>query len=758
MNFFFFFFFFYCFAGDGTNIKQTHTHTHQKKGHYVERQKQNETNVSSGQEAEEELEEGTVLGLFLFLYFFKNNIERKEMYCMMTTADARIKDTTRNGEGDMDMTENQTNLNSNTSTTTNINMNMNMRENSENDGMNRDMNIDTAEDGQVDISRLSEWTTNDIITYLSSRCAKFGHLYIDICKEKKLTGAMLQQMSEERLQTELNMINPLHRQRMLRDTMDSRRTIEQIQQIHEQFFFYTFFKIDYRFLRLTAADVYAFLLALQGKQLDMDLKDIIVPLMHLQLNGEHFMNLNEPYLREQAKMQMPQIIKVLTLVSWIQSGYDYDSLKQVLKEKDDILKEKEREKEKEKDKDKDKKNKRSSSKTNPSLNDDALDRLEVLTLIEHIWCKERKSPPTEPCYHLLPQHLFDVRKTRGAVVVPKGPNKPVLEWDNNDCLQWLETMKANDKLVRSFRETKVTGKDILNITQWSLENVFGISHKSHIKLIVQGVDKLSAAKKKKKKIRDQLMKDTLLKANHVQEYLNRTPRRPRKKSKDVDASAPRGDSVANNATDNGSRKHKPRKKSVQKPVDQKEDTQVSTQPINLPSTPHQSTAPQQPVTSQPQQLTQQQQQQQQIMQTTQPMQGTPQSTQPTPANSMTTYSNYGYHGYHAPSTQSQYPYYSGPQPYPAMNITPAYGQPNGNVNGTKSELTQIVPLCSCCGKNGEVMRCSQCKQAFYCSRECQVLFCFFFRNKQIYIQYHEICYIMVNHSFDACHNDVETAL
>ncbi|ETO28535.1 RhoGAP domain-containing protein, partial [Reticulomyxa filosa] len=240
-----------------------------------------------------------------------------------------------------------------------------------------------------------------------------------------------------------------------------------------------------RFLRLTAADVYAFLLTLQGKQLEMDLKDIIVPLMHLQLNGEHFMNLSESYLREQVKMQMPQIIKILTLVSWIQSGYDYDSLKQVLKEKDDKLKEKEREKEKEKDKDKDKdkKNKRSSSKTNPNSNDDTLDRLEVLTLIEHIWYKERKSPPTEPCYHLLPQHLFDVRKTRG---VPKGPNKPVLEWDNSDCLQWLETMKANDKLMRSFRETKVTGKDILNITQWSLENVFGISHKSHIKLVVQG--------------------------------------------------------------------------------------------------------------------------------------------------------------------------------------------------------------------------------------------------------------------------------
>ncbi|ETO28536.1 hypothetical protein RFI_08595, partial [Reticulomyxa filosa] len=112
--------------------------------------------------------------------------KRNVLYCIMTTADARIKDTGRNGERGVEMAEKHAILSSNASTTIhmNTNTNSNMRENNENDGVNRDMNADTAEDGQVDISRLSEWTTNDIITYLSSRCAKFGICTLIFAKRK----------------------------------------------------------------------------------------------------------------------------------------------------------------------------------------------------------------------------------------------------------------------------------------------------------------------------------------------------------------------------------------------------------------------------------------------------------------------------------------------------------------------------------------------------------------------------------------------
>merc|ERR1719229_1372388 len=37
-----------------------------------------------------------------------------------------------------------------------------------------------------------------------------------------------------------------------------------------------------------------------------------------------------------------------------------------------------------------------------------------------------------------------------------------------------------------------------------------------------------------------------------------------------------------------------------------------------------------------------------------------------------------------------------------------------------AEPNEQWPLCAYCGKGGDLSRCSSCRQAYYCNRECQV--------------------------------------
>ena len=457
----------------------------------------------------------------------------------------------------------------------------------------------------LNLTRMKEWTISDVCNWLKYRFT-FGSQYIERFESKHINGAILSDFDENGLKTELNVLNPIHVTRLYRDIVDSKRPVEQMRTILASC------KKDggtysSKFMRFDNEDVCKF-----ARMCDEpSLARFESVFRNYYLNGLALLQADERYLMQQCK------------IGTIRESHDI--LAAIWEVKTNVPTQK------------------------------------VNILVEKIWQERTRFDENDANlnmkFQLLPQHLVDwiqrieeqkqeSEKLKQQAAAQAGAQQQqqqqaaqqqqqqyeqaypqpdvtrVLEWTNEDVFNWLAQLGRGGSHNRQqqqqynhnqqnfaqrygehFRVPGIDGNALLNLTPWSLENVCGIHIKKHIREIITAIDRL----------RDQIIGRQFSNLPHVQEWVQKHPRRNQ---------------------------------------------------------------------GQRQQQHQQHQQQQQY------------------------YNN-----------QQQQGQYQTPVKYEQRQ---GQGQ-GGQAQQQQQQTPQGPPQCRVCGKTGDaVMRCSNCKHAFYCSRDHQV--------------------------------------
>eukprot|EP00484_Ammonia_sp_Unknown_P022700 CAMPEP_0197027988 /NCGR_PEP_ID=MMETSP1384-20130603/7815_1 /TAXON_ID=29189 /ORGANISM="Ammonia sp." /LENGTH=744 /DNA_ID=CAMNT_0042456923 /DNA_START=89 /DNA_END=2323 /DNA_ORIENTATION=- len=367
----------------------------------------------------------------------------------------------------------------------------------------------------LNIHLMKEWTNGEVLQWLTHRFGLWGQQYVPAFSNRKVDGQQLSQLSKEELKTEFGVTKPLHLVRICRDIEDAARPLRHINKLIQPCY------VDggnaaSKLMRFSPKEVHEF-----ANQLT-DLKPYAKHFLDRQINGRVLLEASDVQLVAAMKDESITLVHAQSIVENI-----------------DRIKHEER-----------------------------LDRKTAteadyapIKAVYEVWSKTCKI--NEMRFKLLPQHIRDWSKpaptyqpppayqhaygqnaayqhhqpvaARAAThaqpatygvhqayqrqevqprnrVPPMHEVKNIMEWTTEDCVNWLGQIESKvDLRVRytpHFEQIKMSGPVLLNMTPSTLSSVCCITTKTHLKVLVKAIDR----------IRDHMVFGGFAQLPHVKEF------------------------------------------------------------------------------------------------------------------------------------------------------------------------------------------------------------------------------------------------